>query len=268
MEKPPSQHKGGWLYAEPPHKPELDGDRVGKWLVYLSREHVDALWAAVSREVVEGRLGVSAKVSTGSGNPLARDDASHVVIVYCADWRDIAEVRTALARLRELGVAQRLAFKRDRDTRARKYVVKGNRSVGVWGSGSGDTIETKWVGDGKTWVPVTGDNRSEVISEIEEHDRIAASLATRWRGGYPAELDDGWVVLEERPGGGYDEHRVAHNGAEAWYRFGELHREDGPAFLDADGTGQWWFLGRRYKAEAEWAAAVRYPDQAPACSLD
>ncbi|MEO5536024.1 MAG: putative phosphothreonine lyase domain-containing protein [Pseudolysinimonas sp.] len=255
----PSEHNGGWLYAEPEVSPARDDNRVGKWLVYVSREHVDALWERISAEVAEGRLGVSAKVSTGPGSPLAHDDGSYVVIVYCADWRDLAQVRTALASLRELGVVQRLSFKRDRDTRASKYIVKGARNVSVWGSGAGDTIETKWVGDGRTWVTVTDENRADVVGEIEEQDDIAASLATRWLGGYPAEPDDGWVALEERPGGGYDEHRVAPNGAQAWYRFGQLHREDGPAYLGADGAGEWWFLGRRYKTEAGWAQAVSYP---------
>ena len=42
-----------------------------------------------------------------------------------------------------------------------------------------------------------------------------------------------------------------------WYRNGKYHREDGPAYEDADGTREWWLNGQRHRVDGP---AVEYAD--------
>jgi hypothetical protein len=37
------------------------------------------------------------------------------------------------------------------------------------------------------------------------------------------------------------------DGTQMWYRNGELHREDGPAVIYADGHQEWWVSGKQIK---------------------
>lgn len=253
----PSAFKGAWLYAEPQERPSTAPDSVGKWMVFVSRDHVDVLWSSVRAAVTDRNLGISAKVSTGTGSSFAHGKDSHVVIVYCADWKDLNALRMTLIGLRALGVAQPVYFKRDRETRAGDYSAKGKRNISVWGSSSGDVIETRRVGDGKTRVLVTEDNLADVIEQIERQDRIAASLASQWTiGADNGPEEDGWVPVANRRPGGYDEQRVAEDGSRAWYRFGQLHRLDGPAYIGPNGEEQWWQVGRRYRTHADWDYAA------------
>jgi len=39
------------------------------------------------------------------------------------------------------------------------------------------------------------------------------------------------------------------DGTKAWYRNGQLHRDDGPAFYAVDGYKAWWRNGQRHRDE-------------------
>lgn len=173
MTERPSQARTGWLRAEPTPKPPYDAAQVGKWQLFIPRSAIDAVWAEFAGAVERGELGISAKVSTVLSKPDAHDPNAHVVILYAADWRDLDDLRRMLRRIRDADVVQALYFKRDRETLASQYSDRGRRTVSVWGSPSGDTIRTKWVGDGKTWVEVTAENQAAIVAQIESQDELS-----------------------------------------------------------------------------------------------
>jgi hypothetical protein len=39
---------------------------------------------------------------------------------------------------------------------------------------------------------------------------------------------------------------VSLDGTAYWYQHGWVHREDGPAIIRGDGTQEWWLNGKRY----------------------
>ncbi len=104
----------------------VDDELAGKWLVFLPKDEVDAVWRRVRDATAAGELGISAKVSTAKPNPDARDDR-YVVYVYTADWRDEAEVMRVREALRALGVADRIGYKRNLETFRGEYSKKGKR---------------------------------------------------------------------------------------------------------------------------------------------
>lgn len=172
MVERPSEARVTWVRAEPTPKPPYDRDLVGKWNLFIPKAAIDEVWAEFASAVEAGEFGISAKVSAALPNPEAHDPNAHVVILYAADWRDFDDLRRMLRRIRSAGIAQAVYFKRDRETLASQYSDRGKRTVSVWGSPSGDTIRTKWVGDGKSWVEVTAENQAELIAQIEAHDKL------------------------------------------------------------------------------------------------
>jgi len=86
---------------------------------------VDEVWARVSEATGRGELGIGAKVSTLLNNALSphNEDGLHVVCVYTADCRDLADVAHVLSRLRLLGITQRLSYKENGATYARVYGI-------------------------------------------------------------------------------------------------------------------------------------------------
>jgi hypothetical protein len=157
-----------WVDIEVPDRPPRDYDTIGKWQVFVPRATVDAVWAKVAELVLKGDLGPRAKVSTAKDSPInPGDPKNHVIVVYAADWRDVADVRRILRTLRQSGIAEGwLHFKRDRETLSGKYLVRGDRGVSVWNARPGsDEISTKWL-TGKR-VIVTDENVAEVVAGIE-----------------------------------------------------------------------------------------------------
>jgi hypothetical protein len=45
------------------------------------------------------------------------------------------------------------------------------------------------------------------------------------------------------------------NGNKRWYRYGKLHREDGPALEWADGHKEWWINGKCHREDGH---AIEY----------
>lgn len=120
----PSQFTGDYyLHTAGPEPAEGSARRPGKWLIFVSRSRIDALWETIRRAVQGGRLGHAAKVSTALPNPLSPDPKKHVICVYTADEDDATEVRRVREALRELGITWKIPYKSDAATRAGQYEV-------------------------------------------------------------------------------------------------------------------------------------------------
>jgi hypothetical protein len=120
----PSRFTGDYyLHATAPQSAEGSVGRPGKWLIFVSRSRVDALWEAIRRAVGAGRLGHAAKVSTALPNPLSPDPKKHLICVYTGDENDPADVRRVREALRQLGITWKIPYKSDAATRDGQYEV-------------------------------------------------------------------------------------------------------------------------------------------------
>jgi hypothetical protein len=110
----PSRYTGDhYLHATVPKAEDVPIRRPGKWLIFVSRSRVDALWETIRRAVEKGRLGHAAKVSTALPEPTARDPKKHVIAVYTADETNATDVRRVRDVLRGLGITWRIPYKSD-----------------------------------------------------------------------------------------------------------------------------------------------------------
>jgi hypothetical protein len=122
IDERPSRFTGDYyLHAAGPQPAEGSARRPGKWLIFVSRSRVDALWDEVRRAVEAGRLGHAAKVSTALPNPLSPDPKKHVICVYTGDEDDPADVRRVRDALRQLGISWKIPYKSDAGTRAGQH---------------------------------------------------------------------------------------------------------------------------------------------------
>jgi hypothetical protein len=117
-----------WIVQDAPEvRPDaIEDELAGKWLIFLPPDDVDAAWIRVRNATCGNELGISAKVSTAKPNPDSRDNTK-VIYVYTPDWRDEADVMRVRERLRELGFADRLGYKRNIETFKGEYSQKGKR---------------------------------------------------------------------------------------------------------------------------------------------
>jgi len=118
----PSRYTGDhYLHAKGPEPAEGSPRKPGKWLIFVSRTRVDALWDAIRRGVERGRLGYAAKVSTALPDPLSPDPKKHMIGVYTANEDDAADVRRVRGALRGMGVTWKIPYKSDAPARAGQY---------------------------------------------------------------------------------------------------------------------------------------------------
>lgn len=117
-----------WIVQDAPGSlPEaIEDENAGKWLIFQEPDQVDATWKNVRDATVSNELGISAKVSTAKPNPDSRDTRK-VIYVYTKDWADEADVMRVREKLRELGVVDRIGYKRNIETFAGEYAKKGKR---------------------------------------------------------------------------------------------------------------------------------------------
>ena len=101
----------------------------GKWLIFVNRNDIDAIWTTIKQATEEGKLGGSTKVATAKPNPYATDPKTKVICVYTYDWADEADVRRIRAELRALGITQKISYKADADTLRDKYRVTGHQRI-------------------------------------------------------------------------------------------------------------------------------------------
>lgn len=117
-----------WIVQDSPFfSPEkFDDDKGGKWLIFTEKEEVDDLWVKIRDATTAGRLGISARVSTAKNNPKSRDDRA-VIYVNTADWENEDEVMQIRETLRELGIEQRIGYKRNIETYHGEYSEGGKK---------------------------------------------------------------------------------------------------------------------------------------------
>jgi hypothetical protein len=51
------------------------------------------------------------------------------------------------------------------------------------------------------------------------------------------------------------------DGSQIWYKNNQLHREDGPAFIDNDGYQSWWINNKRYYDNKSFQIAAGLSDE-------
>ena len=117
-----------WIVQDAPdfRSEDMDDEMAGKWLIFLQDDRVDELWKMVRNATAAGELGISAKVSTAKPNPESRDERK-VIYVYTKDWADEADVMRIRERLREMGVIERIGYKRNIETFRGEYSEKGKK---------------------------------------------------------------------------------------------------------------------------------------------
>jgi hypothetical protein len=101
----------------------------GRWLIFVPIPLVDEVWERIKQATEEGKLGNSAKVSTGRPNPNAKDPTSKVICVYTYDWTDKEDVRRVREELRRLGITQKIPYKADNDALTGKYANRGSTRI-------------------------------------------------------------------------------------------------------------------------------------------
>ncbi|MBN2733796.1 MAG: DUF1917 domain-containing protein [Methanomicrobiaceae archaeon] len=117
-----------WIVQDAPDfaaSPEEE-EKGGKWLVFVDREEADELWQKIRDATVENRLGISAKVSTSKHNPESTDERT-VIYINTHDWEDKDDVMRVREVLKELGVLQRIGYKRNIETYHGEYSDHGRR---------------------------------------------------------------------------------------------------------------------------------------------
>lgn len=103
-----------------------DTEKAGKWLIFMEPDQTDEIWKKIRDATAAGELGISAKVSTAKQNPESRDDRM-VTYVYTSDWEDEEDVMRIREVLRELGVTDRIGYKRNIETFQGEYSEKGKK---------------------------------------------------------------------------------------------------------------------------------------------
>jgi hypothetical protein len=132
LPKPSENTTDYFLYAErsqaatqyPEHT-----ERGGKWLIFVPKDEIDAVWEKVAVATREGKLGSRSKVSTNRPNPRTIDSGVGVICVYTYDWEDKEDVMTIREALRGIGITQKLPYKADEDTHAGRYQVTGHTRI-------------------------------------------------------------------------------------------------------------------------------------------
>lgn len=84
----------------------------GKWMLFLSRDSVDAVWSRVATAVKNGNLGCAAKVA-----PALEAEGGILICVYVNDFQDRKQVARVLRALEKLHNVQKISFKPDIFTR-------------------------------------------------------------------------------------------------------------------------------------------------------
>lgn len=125
---PSKTFQARWIEQDSPH---VDGkaadiEKAGKWLVFLPMDVVDDVWRQIRDLTWEGKLGLSAKVSTAKPDPDARDDRK-VIYVYTADWEDESDVMRVREELRKIGITDRIGYKRNIETFKGEYSARGKK---------------------------------------------------------------------------------------------------------------------------------------------
>lgn len=100
-----------WLEAKAPLGSPPPTARAGEWRIPTTTAAMDALWARIRAATEAGELGYKSKISTTPAHGQMADDA-RMIVVRTVDADDGADVQRVRAALRELGIAEEIAYAR------------------------------------------------------------------------------------------------------------------------------------------------------------
>lgn len=104
-----------WIQEWAPNAP-APGPRVGKWVITIDEEDLDAAWTEISNALENGQLGPAAKCRTAQRHPFLEPDGKTVICVYTQDCLDAKDRNRVLRTLGDLGF-QDVRYKTDEETR-------------------------------------------------------------------------------------------------------------------------------------------------------
>lgn len=117
-----SQSDSPWLYARNNKYAYADEtinpEKIGKWMLFLPRDRVNAVWDKIKMAIVSGELWHS-KVST-----IHSSKPSYAIMIYTKDFTDINDVIHVLNYLESSGIKPphfTIKYKTDQQTRAGIY---------------------------------------------------------------------------------------------------------------------------------------------------
>jgi Domain of unknown function (DUF1917). len=115
-----------WVWAERlrGNGPDFT-ERSGKWLIFVSVEHLDEAWGMVQSATEDGYLGPLSKAATAMPGEFASSSTSKVICVYTYDFEDEADVKRVREELRTRCRVTRASYKTDQDT------IEGNYGRGT-----------------------------------------------------------------------------------------------------------------------------------------
>lgn len=103
---------------------DVDYEKVGKWMLFLPKFRVNAVWDKIKLAVTNGELW-SSKVSTT--NP---EESTYAIMIYTKDYTDLSDVIHVLDYLESSGIKPlqlRIFYKTDQQTYAGIYRGGGER---------------------------------------------------------------------------------------------------------------------------------------------
>ncbi|KAI9745997.1 MAG: hypothetical protein M1818_000678 [Claussenomyces sp. TS43310] len=87
---------------------------AGKWMLFVSVDEVNAIWASVARATANNELGTGAKVAPRGSQDLL-DRGARLICIYTEDFTDKKDITLVLHKIRDLGLI---------DTKARPIYYK------------------------------------------------------------------------------------------------------------------------------------------------
>lgn len=129
-----------WLYAvnNKYTADEVDPNKVGKWMLFIARAHVDSVWDKIKKAIREGDLWHS-KVSTVDASSKSK---THAIMIYTRDYTNIPDVISVLDFLESSGIKalnSTIRYKTDQQTYAGIY-SGGTQKASIYDS---NTIRNK-----------------------------------------------------------------------------------------------------------------------------
>lgn len=120
-----------WLHAENNKygRDTLEPAKIGKWMLFLSKEEVNATWDKIKQAVTSGDLWHS-KVSTTEVSPVP-NRGIYAIMIYTKDYTDLVDVINVLDYLEDSGIKARhttIRYKTDQQTRAGVYSASGQKA--------------------------------------------------------------------------------------------------------------------------------------------
>ena len=53
-----------WIFAKPPNRKFTQTGRIGKWMLFPTKEEQDTVWSKIAKATKDGLLGIEAKTRT------------------------------------------------------------------------------------------------------------------------------------------------------------------------------------------------------------